>query len=268
MISERVNARKKLEHRSDLEKFNLDHQSQVTPATLRARPGCVLVAVRDYHNMHHLQKALEKTNLRRHDIVVMTVRQLSTGAGEYELRDDQLFAGYEQELFSHVVTLAEKEGKSVELLVVPAVDPFDAMVHTATSLRASKLVVGVSSRMQSEELAHRIGLAWERQPPPRQPFSLEITHPDRPSTYVNLGPHPPRLWPEDVDLLHNIWLRLTEQQGVGSKLHHRDVVGVALQRLEEELSSAERRRILEQVESAVHRHEGPGAETANELPQD
>jgi len=256
MISERVNARKKLEHRSDLEKFNLDHQSQVSAATLRARPGCVLVAVRDYHAMHHLKKTLEKTNMRRHDIVVMTVRQLSTGAGEYELRDDQLFAGYEQELFSHVVTLAEKEGKSVELLVVPAVDPFDALVQTATRLRASKLVVGVSPRMESDELARRIGLAWERQPQPRHPFSLEITHPDRPSTYVNLGPHPPRLWPEDVDLLHNIWLRLTEQEGVGCKLHHRDVVGVALQRLEEELSSADRRRILDQVENAVHRHEG------------
>ena len=256
MISERVNARKKLEHRSDLEKFNLDHQSQVTAATLHARPGCVLVAVRDYHRMHHLQKALEKTNLRRHDIVVMTVRQLSTGSGEYELRDDQLFAGYEQELFSHVVSLAEKEGKSVELLVVPAVDPFDALVQTASSLRASKLVVGVSPRMESDELAHRIGLAWEQQSPPRHPFSLEITHPERPSTYVNLGPHPPRLWPEDVDLLHNIWLRLTEMEGVGCKLHHRDVVGVALQRLEEELATGERLRVLRQVENAVHRHEG------------
>jgi amino acid transporter len=256
LISEHINARKKLEHRSDLEKFNLDHQSQVSAATLRARPGCVLVAVRDYHRMHHLQKTLEKTNMRRHDIVVMTVRQLSTGAGEYELRDDQLFAGYEQELFSHVVTLAEKQGKSVELLVVPAVDPFDALVQTASSLRASKLVVGVSPRMESDELAHRIGLAWENQPPPRHPFSLEITQTDRPSTYVNLGPHPPRLWPEDVDLLHNIWLRLTEQEGVGSKLHHRDVVGVALQRLDEELQSTERLRILKQVEGAVHRHEG------------
>ena len=56
--------------------------------------------------------------------------------------------------------------------------------------------------------------------------------------------------------LHNIWLRLSEQAGVGSKLHHRDVVGVALQRLDEELQSAERLRILKQVESAVHRHEG------------
>ena len=79
---------------------------------------------------------LEKTNMRRHDIVVMTVRQLSTGAGEYDLRDDQLFADYEQELFTHVVALAEKEGKTVELLVVPAVDPFDAMVQTAAKLQA------------------------------------------------------------------------------------------------------------------------------------
>ena len=40
----------------------------------------------------------EKTNLRRHDIVVMTVRPVSTGAGEYELSDKQLFTDYEKEL--------------------------------------------------------------------------------------------------------------------------------------------------------------------------
>ena len=150
LVSEHINARKKKEHRADLEKFNLEHQASVTPASLRARPDCVLVAVRDYQRMYHLLKTLEKTNLRRHDIVVMTVRPLSAGAGEYELRDDQLFASYEQELFSHVVSMAEKEGKSVELLVVPAVDPFDAMVQVASSLRASKLVMGVSARMASE----------------------------------------------------------------------------------------------------------------------
>jgi amino acid transporter len=256
MISERVNAGKKKEHRSDLEKFNLDHQPEVSgTTTLHARPGCVLVAVRDYHRMFHLQKTLQKTNLRRHDIVVMTVRQLSAGAAEYDLRDDQLFADYEQELFSHVVTMAEKEGKSVELLVVPAVDPFDAMVQTAARLRASRLVVGVSPRMESDELAQRIGLAWERLPAPRHPFSLEIIHPDRPSTFVNLGPHPPRLWPEDVDRLHSLWLRLAEKEGLGSKLHHRDVVGVALQRMEEELDTTQRDQILAEFEKAVQKHE-------------
>jgi len=255
MISERINAGRHKEQRSDLERFNLDHQPQVSPETLRARPGSVLVAVRDYHRMWHLQKVLEKTNLRRHDIAVMTVRQISAGSAEYDLRDDQLFAGYEQELFSHVVTLAEKEGKSVELLVVPALDPFDAMVQTAARLRASRLVVGVSARMASEELAQRIGLAWEKLPLPRHPFSLEVTDTDRPSIFVNLGPHPPRLWPEDVDRLHNIWLRLTEREGIGAKLHHRDVVGVALRRIEEELDGAQRGEILRAVEQTLQAHE-------------
>jgi hypothetical protein len=72
-------------------------------------------------------------------------------------------------------------------------------------------------------------------PQPRHAFSLEITNPDRPSTFVNLGPHPPRLWPEDVARLHKIWLRLSELPGLGSKIHHRDIVGIALRRLEKEL---------------------------------
>jgi amino acid transporter len=255
MISERVNAGKRREQRSDLEKFNLDLQPQIDSSSLHARPGCVLVAVRDYHRMWHLEKVLEKTNLRRHDIVVMTVRPLSTGSAEYDLREDQLFADYEQELFSHVVSLAEKQGKQVELLVVPANDSLDAMVHTAATLGASRLVAGVSARMTSEELARRIGLAWERLPEPRHPFSLEVISPDRPSEFVNLGPHPPRLWPEDVDRLHRIWLRLCEQECIGSKLHHRDVVGIALRRLEEELDGGEKDQILGAAESAVQKHE-------------
>lgn len=255
LISERINAGKKKEQRSDLEKFNLEHQVQVTGETLRARPGCVLVAIRDYHRMWHLQKVLEKTNLRRQDIVVMTVRQLSAGDAEYDLRDDQLFAAYEQELFSRVVAMAEKQGKGVELLVVPAVDPFDAMVQTASKLRASLLVTGVSPRMSSEELAQRIGLAWERLAPPRHPFSLQVIVPDRPSTYVNLGPHPPRLWPEDVERLHELWLRFTAEHGVGSKLHHRDIVGLALERLQGELDSEERADILAAVEKRVQKQE-------------
>ena len=258
MISERVNLGKRRERHEELEKFNLDHQPQISGETLHARPGSILVAVRDSRRLWHLNKILEKTNLRRHDIVVMTVRPLSTGAGEYDLRDEQLFAHDEQELFSHVVSAAEKQGKSVELVVVPAVDPFDAMVQTAAKLQASKLVVGVSARMTSEELASRIGLAWERLPEPRHAFSLEITNPDRPSVYVNLGPHPPRLWPEDVDRLHRIWLRLCAQSGVGSRLHHRDVLGVALQRLERDLESGNRGDILDSLQREIHKPPSEG----------
>jgi amino acid transporter len=235
-ISEKINQRNHDSEKKGLEQFNLEHQAQIDSSSLRARPGCILVAVRDYHRMEHLKRVLDKTNLRRHDIVVMTVRPISTGAGEYDLSEAQLFSDYEKELFSHVVEMAEKEGKPVELLVVPAVNPFDALAQAANGLKASRLVTGVSARMESDELARRIGLAWETLPEPRHPFSLEVISPDRPAIYVNLGPHPPRMWPEDVDLLHEIWLRLAASDALGSRLHHRDVVGVALRRLHKDLT--------------------------------
>jgi hypothetical protein len=254
-ISERVGRSRVAEEKKGLEQFNLDHQAQIDATSLNARPGCVVVAVRDYHRMEHLKRVLEKTNLRRHDIVVMTVRTISTGAGEYNLSEEQLFTGYEKELFSHVVELAEKQGKPVELLVMPAVNPFDAMAQAAQILRASRLVTGVSARMDSDELAHRIGLAWEGLPEPRQAFSLEVISPDRPSTYVNLGPHPPRLWPEDVDLVHDLWRRMSVSK-VGSRLHHRDVVGIALWRLQRDLVDAGCDQIIDELPTELRNSHG------------
>jgi len=253
-VSEYINRRKRkmAAHEKPLEEFNLDHRAQISSESVHARPGCVLVAVRDYHRMDHFRQVLEKTNLRRHDIVVMTVRTLS-GAGEYDLADDQIFCDYEKELFSHVVEMAEKQGKPVELLVVPAVNPFDAMVQAAAKLKASRLVTGVSPRMPSDDLAREIGLAWERLPEPRHPFSLEVISPDRPSVFVNLGPHPPRLWPEDVGRLHDLWLQLSESEGVGARLHHRDVVGVALRRLQKDLESADRDKVLKDLQGEMRR---------------
>jgi hypothetical protein len=163
-----------------------------------------------------------------------------------------LFSDYEQELFTRVVSMAEKEGKTVDLLVVPGVDPFDAMVQTAAKLKASRLATGVSPKMDSEELARRIGLAWESLPEPRHPFSLEILTNGRPSFYVNLGPHPPRLWPEDLERLHDLWLDLQDE--FGSRLHHRDVVGVALRRLEKDLENQRRPEALVDI-SAELRHD-------------
>jgi amino acid transporter len=246
-ISEQINKRRTHPEKGGLEEFNLDLQAEVTAETVHARPGCVLVAVRDYNRMSHLASVLEKTNLRRHDIVVMTVRPVSAGAGEYDLSDQQLFSTYEKELMSSVVTMAEKAGKTVDLIVVPGVDPYDAMVQTAAKLKASRLVTGVSSKMDSEELARRIGLAWEHLPEPRHPFSLEIIAPERPSIYVNLGPHPPRLWPEDLDRVHDLWLHF--QESFGSKLHHRDVVGLALRRLQKDLEGERRKEVLDDMEN-------------------
>ncbi|MBI2149313.1 MAG: APC family permease [Acidobacteria bacterium] len=252
-ISERRGAKKKTA-KDGLEQFNLDLRQEISTESIHVRPGCVLVALRDYSRMTHLQSVLQKTNTRKHDIVVMTIRGVSTaGSGEYELGEQQLFTEYERELFTRVVGMAEKEGKTVQLLTVPGVNPFDAMVQSAATLKASRLVSGVSARMDSEELARRIGRAWEKLSEPRHPFSLEIIAPDRPSIFVNLGPHPPRLWPEDVDLVHDMWLELSEK--FGAKLHHRDVIGVALRRMNGELHSEERQDVLSDVGKELEHRE-------------
>jgi hypothetical protein len=107
--------------------------------------------------------------------------------------------------------------------------------------------------MPSEELARHIGLAWESLPEPRHAFSLEVISSDRPSIYVNLGPHPPRLWPEDVDRLHDLWLRLSDAEGVGAKLHHRDIVGVALRRLERDLTVGDRSQVIDDLKDELRK---------------
>ncbi|MGD1070628.1 MAG: APC family permease [Bryobacteraceae bacterium] len=253
-VSEHINRKKHHGAKHGLEEFNLDLQPEVETTSLKARPGSILVAVRDFNNLSHLRSVVHKTNMRRHDIVVMTVRQISSGAGEYHLAQSQLFTDYERELFSKVVEMAEKEGKTVELLVVPSVDPFDAIVQTAAKLQASRVVTGESLRMDTAELARRIGLAWERLPEPRHAFSLEVLGQDKPPFFVNLGPHPPRLWPEDLERLHHLWLRLSQGQ-FGSKLHHRDVIGVALRRLERDLEDEERNeQALADLDFEVRHH--------------
>ena len=253
-VSEQINLRKhKRVHQHALEEFNLQQQPQIVAKSVHARPGSILVAVRNQANMQHLRRALQRTNLRRNDIVVMTVRMIGPDS-DYDLRDDQVFGDAEKELFTAVVNMAEKEGKPVELLVVPAIDPFTALVQTASQLKVSRLITGVSLNMTSDELARRIGLAWEQLPEPRHPFALEIITPDRPSTFVNLGPHPPRLWPEDVDRLHDLWLKLSAENMLGSKLHHRDVIGFALRQLESDLAGPDGEEVLKRLNSEVREH--------------
>jgi amino acid transporter len=253
-VSEQINLRRhKNIHQHPLEEFNLQQQPRIDPTSVHARPGSILVAVRNRGNLQHLRRALQRTNLRRNDIVVMTVRLIGPDS-EYELKNDQVFGAAEKELFTGVVNLAEKEGKPVELLVVPAIDPFDALVQTASQLKVSRLITGVSPSMTSDELARRIGLAWENLPEPKHPFALEIITPDRPSTFVNLGPHPPRLWPEDVDRLHNLWLKLSDDNMLGSKLHHRDVVGFALRQLETDLQGPDGSEVLKRLGTELRDH--------------
>lgn len=247
ILSEQHYRRHHADEKKGLEEFNIDPEPEIGLDTVHVKAGSTIVAVRHFTSLAHLQWTLDTTRGRHRQIIVATIRPVTLGSGEYDLSEEQYFTSRERELFSHVVQMAEKAGKHVELLVIPSVTPYDGLVQTASNLKCSLLVTGSSPRMSNDELARRIGLAWERTSQPRHPFSLSIVGRGKEPLYVTLGPHSPRLWPEDVELAHSIWLRLTGEKGFGSKLHHRDVLGFALLRLAEELEGDDQDRIVQEL---------------------
>jgi hypothetical protein len=203
--------------------------------------------VRNPNRLQHLERILRKTDMRRQDVVVLSVRHVSTGQAEYPLTTDQIFADDETVVFTRVVSLAEKAGKHVELMVVPGADPYEAVVQTAARLRSARIVMGLSPKLTAAEQGAQVGRYWEQLPEPRPSLSLEIVLENQKDiVFFNLGPHPPRLWPEDIDLVHRLWLELSEK-GPGSKLHHRDVVSVALRRMNEDMRSERAKEVVSDV---------------------
>ena len=245
-----LNKRRMKEQHEDSshEKFRLDVNEDISSSTLDVRPGSVLVAVRNPHRLTHLKRVLDKTDTSKIDIVVVSVRRV---VGDDLWTKNEVFAERETEVFTHVVSVAEKAGRPVKLLVVPGKDPTEALVQTAARLGSSRIVVGTSPRQSVAEQGHEVGRQWEKLPVPRPALALEIVPDgDGKSSFVNLGPHPPRLWPEDIDLVHELWLDFGSAVP-GAKLHHRDVVGYALRRLKEESRSADRETILREIRGAT-----------------
>ncbi len=256
-LSEQYNRRRAVGRGAALEKFRLVTQENLSQESISARPGNILVAIRNPYELGHLKKVIARVDTRKIDVVALTVKRISRhGSGGFELEVDQIFSDRVAELFSNTVTVAEKAGKHVELLVVPGRDYNRATVEVAQRLKSSLVVMGLSSKMTPSQQAKAFGDAWERLQPPRPQLSLEILDEKTDSrTFFNMGPHPPRLWPEDIDMLHRLWLDLTEK-GPGHKLHHRDVVRVALRRLEADLQSSGANQVIKEVwkEASEERH--------------
>ena len=248
-FSDIYNRKRKAAHGQEMEKFRLDTRQELSADSVHVRPGNVLVAVRNPNRMQHLERILRKTDTRKMDIVVLSVRLVTqAGSGEHPLDADQIFSEDETTVFSRVVALAEKSGKHVELMVVPGSDPYEAVVQTAARLQSSRIVMGLSPKLTPSEQGSQVGESWEKLPEPRPSLSLEIVLENQEDiVFFNLGPHPPRLWPEDIDLAHRLWLELSAK-GPGAKLHHRDIIGVALRRMNAELHSPRAPEVVDDIQ--------------------
>ena len=244
-VSEHMNARRRAGAHIELDQFQLHPEEELSPQAVGIRPGNALCLVRDYNNLDHVAKALELTHTGKQNLVVMTVR-IARGpdAGYEDLDANRLFSSYEQQLFTRVVALAEKAGKHVDLLVVPSSDAFQAAVLTATQLDSAEIFAGRSGVMTAEEQARRMGHAWENLPnTPRRTIRYRVAEAHEGLHDFYLGAHAPDLSTADINLIHHLWLEVTERAGAGG-VHHRDVVAVALSHLADELSGPRRDVLL------------------------
>jgi hypothetical protein len=230
-VSERVNLRRhEKTARQMKDHFQLEHQETISRESTAIRPSGVIVTMRDADNPLALKWTLGRTSTVDRDVVVVSVRLMGAGGPEYLSADQQSFSEHEQMLFTKAVSVAESFGKRVSLLVVPAGDVFSALVQTANSLEVESVVSGQSSSMTAEDQAFHMGQAWEALPEPKRQFNFYVIGADGQTKVFYIGPHAPALGPEDVELVHRLWLSM-RRDPLAADLHHSDIITYALTRL-------------------------------------
>jgi hypothetical protein len=165
--------------------------------------------------------------------VVLAARMMGAGGPEYVDASEQLFSEHEQMLFTKAVSVAESFGKHISLLVVPAGDIFAALVQTANSLDAAAVVSGLSTKLTAQEQAYHVGQAWEALPEPKRQFTFYVVKPDGESLSFHIGPHTPAIQPDEVELVHRLWLHLRRAPDM-HHLHHSDIITYAITRVANE----------------------------------
>jgi len=245
-ISEKV-TRKRASERAELDQFNIEAGDNLTPQALGVRPGNVLVMIRNYNTLYNLAATLDRVDPHNQDVVALHLRFLGRAdAGEYELEPEQLFSSEEQTLFTRALSLAEKKGKTIHLAVAGATEKWDAVLRSAQSLQSSVVVLGASPNRPLTEEARIAGLAWERLDDPKPQLTLAVYTPTGQEQVFYLGPHAPHLTPKEVDLLHGIWLELSNDVAP-EEIHHHDVVHFALEELRKEISDSQRQEVVDRL---------------------
>ncbi|MGB6668054.1 MAG: APC family permease, partial [Candidatus Acidiferrum sp.] len=235
----------------EMDQFNLELESELTPEAVGARSGNILVPVSNHFNLYHLGNVLDRIKPGRRDVVVLHVRLLRRSAsGENELDADQLFGSIEQHLFSQALSMAEKRGKSIRLAVVASNDLWEGILRAGASLQSSTIVIGRSAKDNTEEQARQIGDAWEKLGDIKPQFNLEIHLPNGDKIYKVLGPHAPNLTSNEVNLLHRLWLRFSDVLAP-QELHHHDVVHFALEEVQKEIEEGQEDAVVKRLRAHI-----------------
>ena len=230
-VSERINLRKHaLTARQMKDHFQLEHQDTVSRESAAIRPGGVMVTMRDAANPFALKWTLSHIQTEEQDVVVLNVRMMGVGGPEYLSAVDQSFSEHEQMIFTKAISVAESFGKKVSLLLIPAGDVFVALAQGANSLEIDSVISGLSTTMTAEDQAFHMGQAWEALPEPKRQFNFYVISPTGEAKVFYIGPHAPKLSPDDVQLVHRLWVNMRRDPSM-QELHHSDIITYSLTRL-------------------------------------
>ena len=184
-VSEKLNEKKARFYAPDDdndEKMNLRKEADintVVPELTKARR--VLVPVRNPNNLVHLTSVLETVNDDDTDIIVLSAKIARGIQSGGETMSDE-----DREVFSAVVLLAEKYGKTVKPIFVFSNDPFYSMAQVAQAAGADEIVMGVSGSSGAEIQLERLAMAWgmlKKADAPSKPVLAKVVWEGRQMTY-------------------------------------------------------------------------------------
>jgi amino acid transporter len=160
-ISEKVNEKKAriyAEIEKPDEKLNLREESDINIIVPElTKPNKILVPVRNPNNLVHLKQVLETADDETTDILVLCAKIAKGIQFDREKGD---ITPEDKDLFSAVVLMAEKYGKTVKPLLVFSNDPFYSMAQVAQTANIDEIVMGVSGTMGAEVQLERLAMAW------------------------------------------------------------------------------------------------------------
>ncbi|HUI11034.1 MAG TPA: APC family permease [Bacteroidota bacterium] len=157
-VSERANKKLAQARGTELEKFNVHGEDQLTVEAI----GCKherrkLVAASAPNRLYQLQKCLQENDPDTTDIVVMHAKVIPDK--ENATVDDSISADQDL-LLTEVIKLAEKEGKPVLPIVVPTNNALYAVAQTAAQLGVDEIFLGVSKRYPADYLIEQFAIYW------------------------------------------------------------------------------------------------------------
>lgn len=186
-ISENMNKKKArlyAETGDSEEKLNLRKEADIATILPELdKPKKILVPVRNPNNLVHLASVLETADDDTTDIIVLSAKiakgiQLEGDVGSISDED--------RELFSPIVLMAEKYGKTIKPMLVFSNDPFYSMAQVAQAAGADEIVMGVSGLTGAEVQLERLAMAWgmaKKPDAPVKPALAKVVWEGRQMTY-------------------------------------------------------------------------------------